>query len=577
MSTATTATEQASLASAESKQVAVVKQESLPARTTLSAASLRSLADPSSIFPLLIGVAAFLAIVSAAVLWASGPTYQVLYSNLSDADGGTIISELEQRQIPYQISEGGKAILVPSEEVHKLRLQLAEQGLPKGGKVGFELLDTQAFGVSQFAEQVNFQRGLEGELARSMEALGPVAAARVHLAMAKPSVFINQRQPAKASVVLNLHPGKSLSESQVSAIVHMVASSVPDLTTDNVSVVDQRGELLSQADTKSGLNTTQLKYIAQVEQAYQNRVNNILTPLLGENAYRVQVTADIDFSSYEQTSENYKPNQTPDSSAIRSTQSSTNFSGDEATARGIPGALSNVAPNWAPSPIEGEASDGETGGDGSGNTTLRKDNVVNYEVDRSVIHTKRQMGITERLSVAVVVDHTTTTDEEGNVSSVALPQEELDQITRLVQRAVGFNAERGDQVEVINSPFSEVPEVVIEETPWWKTTLFINTVITALKYLLAGIGILMAYRILVKPVMQKHLSSPSPSAAMAGGGMLGLEDGGDGSAEGADGNPFKRSDKSKTYMQQVNELKKMSNEDPRLIALIARNWMKDDG
>jgi len=252
----------------------------------------------NSVVPLLIVTAAFIAIAVAAILWASGPTYQVLYSNLSEADGGAVINELDRRTIPYRFSEGGQAILVPSDKVHSLRLQLAEQGLPKGGTVGFELMDNQAFGVSQFTEQLNFQRGLEGELARSMESLGPVAKARIHLAMAKPSVFVKQRVPAKASVVLNLHPGRTLSEAQVNAIVHMVASSVPDLAAENVSVVDQRGELLSRpGGPMAGLDGSQLKYTREVENSYEERIANILTPVLGNENFRVQVTAQVDFSA----------------------------------------------------------------------------------------------------------------------------------------------------------------------------------------------------------------------------------------------------------------------------------------
>ncbi|NLC20760.1 MAG: flagellar M-ring protein FliF, partial [Halomonadaceae bacterium] len=194
---------------------------------------------------LLIAGAALIAIVVALLMWARAPEYRVLYSNLTEADGGRIISELDGRGVPYRFSAGGTALLVPSDSVHSLRLQLAEQGLPRGGNVGFELMDNQAFGVSQFAEQVNFQRGLEGELSRSIEALGPVSRARVHLAMARSSVFVRDREPAKASVIVTLEPGRVIGEGQVSAIVHMVSSSVPELAAENVTVVDQNSRLLS--------------------------------------------------------------------------------------------------------------------------------------------------------------------------------------------------------------------------------------------------------------------------------------------------------------------------------------------
>src|SRR5690606_19750278 len=230
--------------------------------------------------PLLLGGATFVGLVIALILWASAPEYRVLYSNLSEADGGRIINELETRQIKYQLNGAG-TILVPADQVHKLRLQMAEQGLPNGGNVGFALMDNQAFGISQFAEQVNFQRALEGELASSMESLGPVQKARVHLAMAKASVFVREREPAKASVILTLHPGRKLGDGQVQAIIHMVSSSVPELAPDNVTVVDQYGALLSQNNRDDALSGSKLDYIQQVERSYQQRIENILIPILG--------------------------------------------------------------------------------------------------------------------------------------------------------------------------------------------------------------------------------------------------------------------------------------------------------
>src|SRR5690554_6152198 len=212
------------------------------------ASQIKGLLQGNALVPLILAGSAFAAAVVALVMWASAPEFRVLFSNLSEGDGGRIISELESRAVPYQIGSGGSAILVPSNQVHRLRLQLAEQGLPKGGNVGFELMDKQEFGISQFTEQVNFQRSLEGELARSITAMDPVVQARVHLSMAKPSVFIRDSEPAKASVVVTLHPGRTLNQGQVEAIVHLVSSSVPKLGADKVTVVDQTGKLLSAND-----------------------------------------------------------------------------------------------------------------------------------------------------------------------------------------------------------------------------------------------------------------------------------------------------------------------------------------
>jgi len=556
------------------------------------ASRLASAINNPSTLPLLIVIAAFIAVSVAALMWATKPNYQVLYSNLEPADGGSIIAELDARGVPYQISEGGRAIMVPADDVHTLRLQLAEQGLPEGGKAGFELLDNQGFGISQFAEQVNFQRGLEGELARSVEALGPVAAARVHLAIAKPSVFVRDQEPTKASVVLKLHAGRTLSNGQVNAIVHMVSSSVEKLTSENISVVDQRGELLSKPSSGSvELDGTQLAYTRELEQSYQERVQNILTPILGPDNFRVQVSANVDFSSVEETTEAYSPNQSAENAAVRSSQSSSNFSGDEAVARGIPGALSNTAPNWAPSPIEDvEGETDETDGEESMvRANVQSDKIINYELDRKLRHVKHSLGGLERLSVAVVVNNRPATDEEGNQAFEPVPAEELEQITRLVQQAVGYSPERGDQVEVINSPFTETVVEEPEAQPWWQSPFAINTATSILRYLAAGLLILLGYRMIIRPIMTRHLGidfkshAPAHTIALPGGGEMfiddihGGEDGATNQTAGGDSQPFRRVDKSATYAEQLAELRRMGDEDPRLIAIIIRNWIQEDG
>ena len=547
----------------------------------LSLTGLKSLIGANSLVPVIIVVAAFIALSVAAFLWATAPTYQVLYSNLSETDGGTIISELDKRAIPYKFSEGGHAILVPNDQVHQLRLQLAEQGLPKGGKVGFDLMDKQAFGISQFAEQINFQRGLEGELSRSMESLGPVAHARIHLAMAKPSVFVKQRTPSKASVVLNLHPGRTLSEGQVNAIIHMVSSSVPDLLVENVSIVDQQGNLLSKPGSAgSDLDGSHLKYTKNVEETYQDRISHILNPLFGEDNYRVQVTAEIDFSTVEETNEAYAPNQSPEKSAVRSAQSSTQYSGDDQLIGGIPGALSNTAPNWAPSPIE--KTDAENTGTAESTSqrdgNLSKDSVINYEVDRNITHIKHQRGMTKRLSVAVVLNYRMGVNEEGKPEAQPLDDADIERVTLLVKQAVGFSAERGDQVEVVNSPFSPEAPVIIEEDPWWKTPQFIDLVLSGIRYFFVGLFILLAYLLIVKPVVKKHLSIQVISGGRGKAGSVlgeGIVVGDDGEEEDESVPPFKRKNKAASYSQQLDELKNMAKDDPRLIAIIVKNWMAD--
>lgn len=532
----------------------------------------------------LVAAAASIAIVAALFMWASSPDYRVLYSNLSEADGGRIITELDTRGVPYQFSQGGQALLVPSDQVHTLRLQLAEQGLPQGGNLGLELMETQAFGISQFAEQVNFQRGLEGELARSIESLGPVERVRVHLSMAKPSVFIRDREPAKASVVLTLLPGRVLGEGQVSAIVHMVSSSVPELAIEDVTVVDQNGRLLT-ANSAQGndLDGTQLAYITEVERSYQQRIENILSPIMGSDNVRAQVAAQIDFSRREQTSERYSPNQAPNESAVRSRQLSLSYDGEDPLATGIPGALSNTPPGVAPSPInqpDAEEGDGNEDAEPGALRNLRQEDVVNYEVDRSIEHVQHRLGQVQRLSAAVVVNFRRVTNEEGEVEQVALSAEEIAQIERLVQQAMGFSELRGDQVEVVNTPFAADDETRIEPV-WWQHPDNIAMATTLGRYLLVAIAALLLYWLILRPLIKRYTQPPVMAAAMPGGTLstrIGDEEDeqeseSDGDEEDTYSSKPKRRRKTSLYEHNLNDLREMAQEDPRMVAMIIRSWM----
>ncbi|MCA1978970.1 MAG: flagellar M-ring protein FliF, partial [Thiobacillus sp.] len=300
----------------------------------------------------MLGVAAVVAAMAGVWMWGQQPEYKVLFSNFSDRDGGAIVAELEKMNIPYKYAEGGGAVLVPADRVHDARLKLASQGLPKGGNVGFELMENQKLGSSQFIEQINFQRAMEGELARSIESVSSVQAARVHLAMPKDSVFVTEQKQPTASVLLNLHPGRTLDAQQVSAIVHLVASSVPELSPKNVTLVDQNGNLLSDTSKPppNGLDPTQMKYVQDLQQSVARRIESIITPIVGAGNVRAEATADVDFSRSEQAVESYKPNQSPDAMAIRSQQTSESSNGDGAAA-GVPGALTNQPPAPATAPI----------------------------------------------------------------------------------------------------------------------------------------------------------------------------------------------------------------------------------
>ena len=537
---------------------------------------------------LLIAGAASIALIVALLMWARSPDYRVLYSNLSQADGGSIINELDTRGIPYRFSQGGQALLVPSDQVHMLRLQLAEQGLPQGGNVGFELLENQAFGISQFAEQINYQRGLEGELARSMESLGPVNRARVHLALAKESVFVRDREPAKASVVLTLHAGRTLGEGQISSIMHMVSSSVPDLSAEAVTVVDQNGRLLTTPDANGlGLDGTQLDYVAEVERSYQRRIESILTPILGHQNVKAQVTAQVDFSRREETSERYGPNQPPNEAAVRSRQSSVNVSGNGDLASGIPGALSNTPPGIAPSPVANPpAEEGETNAEEAqaeadtltATRNLNRDDVINYEVDRSISHVQHRRGQVERLSAAVVVNYRPTPDDQGVMQPAPLSDAEIDQIERLVRQAMGFSQARGDEIAVVNRPFARTsPEV--EPLEWWQEPEIQQLAITLGRYLLVGLAVLLLYLLILRPLVKRASQPPQPTAQPSTTFQAKVgEDDEEGSSTAAreDESTYdkpRRKRKASAYEDNLNDLREMADEDPRMVAMIVRGWM----
>ena len=309
-------------------------------------------------FALGLGVAALGAVVLALTLWSGQGDYKVLYANLSDKDGGAIIAQLSQMNVPYRHADGGAAILVPAAKVHDARLRLASAGLPKGSVVGFELMDGARFGQTQFQERLTFQRGLEGELTRSITAMAAVQSARVHLALPNQNGFFREQQKPSASVMLTLHPGRTLDRSQVAGIVHLVSASVAELNPKAVSVLDQSGSLLSApAEGSSGLDAQQLQYVGQLESGYSKRIMELLEPVMGRENLRANVTAEIDFSQTEATTEEFKPNQGKDAVATLRSQQNTEQSGGgsagTALASGVPGAASNQPPLPATAPVIG--------------------------------------------------------------------------------------------------------------------------------------------------------------------------------------------------------------------------------
>jgi flagellar M-ring protein FliF len=419
------------------------------------------------------GIVAIAVIFAAMLLWGRQGDYRVLYTNLSDKDGGAILAQLQQMQVPYKHADGGAAILVPADKVHDVRLKLASAGLPKGSVVGFELMESQKFGVTQFQERLNFQRGLEGELTRSIQAIASVQSARVHLALPNQNGFFREQQKASASVVLTLYAGRTLDRGQLAGIVHLVSSSVPEMSPKAVSVVDQSGTLLSGAQDggasdQAGLDAQQLQYVRQIETNYAQRIRDILEPVLGKDNLRAQVTAEVDFSQVESTAEEYKPNQGQTAvSTVRSQQTSESNGQGATTPSGVPGAASNQPPAPAAAPVNGTAAPLQTANASATGGTSRRDNVTNYEVDKTVRVIRSATGNIRRLTAAVVLNHRSVTDAKGKTTTQAIPQEELDKLTSLVRESIGADDKRGDSIKVINTPF-QVPKEEVDTTPLWK-------------------------------------------------------------------------------------------------------------
>lgn len=538
--------------------------------------------------PLLVAASAAIAIVVALLLWAKSPDYRVLYSNLNDRDGGAIVTQLTQMNIPYRFAENGAALMIPADKVHETRLRLAQQGLPKGGAVGFELLDQEKFGISQFSEQINYQRALEGELSRTIESLGPVQNARVHLALPKPSLFVREQKSPSASVTLTLQPGRALDDGQINAIVYMVSSSVAGLPPGNVTVVDQAGRLLTQSDGAGrDLNAVQLKYANEVENRYQRRIEAILAPIVGNANVHAQVTAQIDFATREQTDEEYQPNQLPNQAAVRSQQMSQSEQLGGPQVGGVPGALSNQPSAPATAPIEtakantaaGNNATGakpnatatrSTAANGSGPQNTRRDETTNYEVDRTIRHTQQKAGTVQRLSVAVVVNYRGV-DKDGK--PLAMSKEQLAQIESLVRESMGFSSSRGDTLNVVNTPFTDT-EVTGGELPFWKTQSFIDRLFDAGRYLLVLLAAWLLWRKLVRPQLQNRQAVQQATLAAANTPMTKPADNNKPSNEELA--QHRKSQQRVSAEVQSQRIRDLADKDPRVVALVIRQWMSNE-
>ena len=529
---------------------------------------------------LIVGVIV-IAISSITYLWLKDDNYGVLFSNLNDKDGGEIISQLDKLNIPYKFSSSGTTILIPQNQIYHTRLRIAQQGLPKGGAIGFELLDKESFGMSQFNEQINYQRALEGELSRTIAIISSVDDARVHLAMPKPSLFVRERKFPSASVALTLLPGRALSQGQIDAIIHLISSSVPELQADKVTIIDQKGNLLTgERYRDSNVNIAQLEYSERIENLIRERVEKIIIPILGQQNVKVQVNADIDFSRQESTSEIYDPNSDASNQTIRSKQqiensqlASSNIIG------GVPGALSNQPVPTPSAPIDGE-SDTKDKDDKQKMYHLQSNKTLNFEVNRQVIHSKIPEGRIKRLSVAVLVnykfisaDEITSANEENSEQEavekwVKLDQEELTHIEALARQAMGFSDLRGDSLTVANLKFTDQIEDENATMVFLQKHEVFDMLKSAIKYLIYILIIWFAWRKVLRSIwikiQRQYLNTDNSSS--------------DGTMASEDKLDYKAHSKlqQKIFednMQQQQYIRKIVEKDPRVMALIIRGWM----
>ena len=446
----------------------------------------------------------------AALMFSRQPEYRVLFSNLSDKDGGAIVSQLASMNVPYKYTEGGGAIMIPMDRIHDVRLKLATQGLPKGAVSGFEIMENSKFGITQFQERVNYQRALEGELTRSILGLAAVQNARVHLALPNQNGFFREQQKPSASVLLTLYPGRMLDRTQIAGIVHLISSSVPEMQPSAVSVLDDSGKLLSQSGNPedSPVNVQQLMYQQQLEKQYTQRILDILEPVVGVGNVKAQVTAELDFSRTESTSELHSPNQGQAPSAIRS-QQILEATGEKEPVppTGVPGAVSNQPPQTAAAPINGQAQPLQAANGQNANIlTLpgsKRESVTNYEVDKTVRVTRNSTGTIKRMTAAVVVNYLPGTPAEPGaaVTPQAMTAEQQAQMLALVRETIGFNSERGDSVNLMNTPFQQEARLA-SDLPVWQQP----ETIALVKSILWPVGLVLAALILmfgvVRPILK---------------------------------------------------------------------------
>ena len=510
----------------------------------------------------LFAIAASIAVGGYVLMWAQTPNYQVLFNDLSARESSDIVAVLQQSDTDYKLDSSTGALMVPASKVQSLRMTLAAEGLPRSASPGMEMLNQdQGFGTSQFIERARYQHAMEEELSRSISEIYNVKSARVHLAVPKQSVFVRERKPPSASVVVNLYAGRNLEPNQVAAVTHMVASSVPNMSNKDVTIVDQKGNLLTKPDRDEGLmlSDTQLQYTQKLEQKYIRRIEDILAPIVGSAGVRAQVMAEVDFTMTEQTHESYNP----DSVVMRSEQiQEENRTGGVAGALGVPGALTNQPPAGGQTQetidAEGAVVSSSASSTPSSNS---KQSTRNFELDRTISHTRVAPGSIRKLSVAVLVDERR---EPGATESTPLSEAEMTRINALIMDAIGFNQARGDSLNVVNAPFMALPEQeALPEIPIWEQPWVWDIAKQGLGGLLVLFLIFGVIRPAFKDLNKIHVD---PEAEAAVQSLLANQSGAGGMSEerivtGAE-----------DVEGQLANVRSLVQQDPALVAQVIKNW-----
>lgn len=538
---------------------------------------------------LMLGLAFSVAIGVAVVLWSQAPSYDLLFPSLAEQDASEILAALEQLDVDYKVDEHTGAIMVSAGKVRDIKLKLAAEGLPHSDSLGYELLDKESsFATSKNVEKMRFQRALEGEIARTVMTIQAVKAARVILALPKQSVFVRKQKKPSASVILNLYRGRSLEKGQVEAIVHLVASSVPMMEAAQVTVVDQKGRLLNSKDNNSDLTLSvkQFKYKQEIEDHLMTRIENILMPIVGPEGMRVQISADVDFTVTEQTQESFRP----DVDSVRSVHSTEDIS-TLSPIQGVPGALSNQPPpaGVAPELAVGAEQDASTPIPTSSSKTLTR----NYELDKTITHTRLASGAVRRLSVAVVIDNKQIVAADGSVTRLPFATEDINRLTELVKRAIGYDMRRGDEVVLTNAAF-RVPDALedLPSEPLWEQAWFINL----MKQLAAALVVLFILFGVLRPTMRGLVAKEEEEEAGQEIDTV-LDENGVPVAVRYDeeGNPIPvQADEEgyeltsgaedlllleapQSYEKRLEYVKKLVDEDPKLVSQIIKTWVAPDG